>query len=128
MLRAHCICCFATGGRPSQVGQVGFKDSKLVRKVACERCNDIVNRLNRTKKEVQPDLAAERSAYDKEVSAARKAEVQAQKREEKAAKEQAKMEKDMRSYKHIMQEENMMSAKDMANTYSSAQDYEDDFM
>ena len=38
-----------------------------------------------------------------QVSAARKAEVQAQKREEKAAKEQAKLEKDMRSYKHIMQ-------------------------
>lgn len=52
-----------------EVGQVGFKDNKLVRKVACERCNDIVNRLNRTKTEVQPDLAAERMAYDKEVLA-----------------------------------------------------------
>ena len=38
-----------------------------------------------------------------QVSATRKAELMAQKREEKAAKEKAKVEKDMRSYKHIMQ-------------------------
>lgn len=31
------------------------------------KVNDIVNRLNRSKKELNPDLSAEKDAYDKEV-------------------------------------------------------------
>ena len=48
--------------------QVSFHDTKLVKKVkVASRSNDIVNRLNRTKKELSPDLAGEREAYDREV-------------------------------------------------------------
>ncbi len=48
--------------------QVGFKDQKLIRKTKVDtRINAIVNRLNATKREEYPDLAAEREAYDKEV-------------------------------------------------------------
>ena len=48
--------------------QVSFHDTKLVKKVkVASRSNDIVNRLNRTKKELNPDLAGEREAYDREV-------------------------------------------------------------
>ena len=47
-------------------GQVGFQDSKLVRKVYVEkRENAIVNRLNKTKREKHPDLRAERAERDK---------------------------------------------------------------
>jgi hypothetical protein len=47
---------------------VGFKDLKLIKKTKVEcRVNAIVNRLNSTKREEYPDLAAEREAYDKEV-------------------------------------------------------------
>ena len=57
--------------------QVGFHSNKLVKKVKVEkRINDIVNRLNKTKQELFPDLAAERENYDKGVRAVRKAEVQ----------------------------------------------------
>ncbi len=48
--------------------QVGFKDIKLIKKTKVEsRVNAIVNRLNATKREEYPDLAAEREAYEKEV-------------------------------------------------------------
>lgn len=49
--------------------QVGFKDQKLIRRLKVEtRLNAVVNRLNSTKREENPDLAAEREAYDKEAS------------------------------------------------------------
>ncbi|KAK9906336.1 hypothetical protein WJX75_000191 [Coccomyxa subellipsoidea] len=112
-----------------EVGQVGFKDLKLIKKTKVEcRVNAIVNRLNSTKREEYPDLAAEREAYDKEIRLQRKTEIQAQKRSEKAAKEAAVRDSDMRSYKHIMKEENMMTSKEVSQKYSSFQDYEEDFM
>ena len=56
---------------------MGFHSSKLVKKVRVERrINDIVNRLNKTKQELYPDLAAERETYDRGIRAAKKAEVQ----------------------------------------------------
>lgn len=40
--------------------QVGFHDEKLVRTVHVpKKINEIINRLNRTKREAQPDLEAE---------------------------------------------------------------------
>lgn len=48
--------------------QVGFRDQKQVRKIiAVKRVNDVVNRLNRSKREAFPDLAAERDMFEKEV-------------------------------------------------------------
>lgn len=59
------------------MSQVGFHSNKLVKKVRVERrINDIVNRLNKTKQELYPDLAAERETYDRGIRAAKKAEVQ----------------------------------------------------
>lgn len=57
-------------GAVPAVHQVGFKDQKLIRRLKVEtRLNAVVNRLNGTKREEYPDLAAEREAYDKEASA-----------------------------------------------------------
>ncbi len=59
------------------VSQVGFHSNKLVKKVRVEkRINDVVNRLNKSKQELYPDLAAERENYDRGIRAVRKAEVQ----------------------------------------------------
>jgi hypothetical protein len=56
-------------------GQVGFHRQKQVKRILVEkRANEIINRLNKTKEERFPDLAAERAAFDKE-----------EKRKEKAA-------------------------------------------
>lgn len=49
-------------------GQVGFKDNKMVKRVYVEkRVNAIVNRLNKTKVEKQPDLAQEKEDRAKEL-------------------------------------------------------------
>lgn len=48
------------------VGQVGFKDPRKVKRVLVEtRLNPIVNRLNKTKEEKQPDLAKEKEEMEK---------------------------------------------------------------
>ena len=58
----------SSGGELWAAAQVGFRDQKQVRKiVAVKRVNDVVNRLNRSKREAFPDLAAERDMYEKEV-------------------------------------------------------------
>lgn len=112
-----------------EVGQVGFHSNKLVKKVRVEkRVNDIVNRLNKTKQELYPDLAAERETYDRGIRATKKAEVQDVKKAERAAKEEEQRQADLRSYKNVMTADSMSSNKDMAQKYKSAADYEDDFM
>ena len=67
------------------------------------KSNETVNRLNRTKKELYPDLASERQAYDRTISIQRKADLQAQKKAEKSAKLEAQQQEELRSYKHLMQ-------------------------
>ena len=48
--------------------QVGFRDQKAVKKVVALKSNEIVNRLNRTKREEFPNLEARKEAYDTVVS------------------------------------------------------------
>lgn len=106
-----------------EVGQVSFHDRKAVRKTRVEkRNNEIVNRLNRTKREDNPDLAARREAFDQEVRQQRKAEAQQARVAEKAAREEMQRTADLRSYSSLMQAENMQS-----NT-AMTEDYEDDFL
>ena len=48
--------------------QVSFHSAKLVKKVKVPtKISEIVNRLNRTRKELYPDLSTEKEAYDREV-------------------------------------------------------------
>ena len=57
--------------------QVGFYKQKEVRKCKVEKKkNDLLNRINKTKREAEPDLAAERERYDKEISHVKRQEVQ----------------------------------------------------
>jgi hypothetical protein len=48
-------------------GQIGFHRQKEVKKIHVEkRINEIINRLNKTKVEKFPDLAAEKAEFEKE--------------------------------------------------------------
>ena len=48
-------------------GQIGFHRQKQVRKVHIEkRVNEIINRINKTKLEKFPDLAAKKAEFEKE--------------------------------------------------------------
>lgn len=61
MLLPNCSCAQNVLGCP----QVSFHDRKAVRKTKVEKKNnDIVKRLDRTKREENPDLAARRESYD----------------------------------------------------------------
>jgi NFACT protein RNA binding domain len=111
------------------VGQVGYHNEKNIKKMIVDKKNnDIVNRLNRSKKELYPDLEAERAAYDKELRGQAKAVAVAQKQEEKAAKEEQKRSDELKSYKNIMKEEDMVTVREMREKYATVEDYEDDFM
>jgi hypothetical protein len=58
-------------------GQIGFHRQKQVKKVLVEkRINEIINRLNKTKVEKFPDLAAEKTAFEKEEKRKEKAAIQ----------------------------------------------------
>ena len=53
-----------------EVGQVGFHDPALVLKVKVDRKNnEIINRLEKTRQERHPDLAAEKEVYMSQVGA-----------------------------------------------------------
>lgn len=59
-------------------GQIGFHRPKQVKKVHVEkRVNEIINRLNKTKEEKFPDLAAEKAAFEKEDRRKEKAAIEA---------------------------------------------------
>ena len=84
--------------------QVSFHSAKQVLKVQnVRKDSDVVNRLNKTKRELYPDLAAERQAYDRAVSSQRKTEMQQKRSQDKADKEEAMRQADLQSYKHLMQ-------------------------
>ena len=58
-------------------GQIGFHRQKQVKKVLVEkRVNEIINRLNKTKVEKFPDLAAEKAEFEKEERRREKAALQ----------------------------------------------------
>ncbi|BET02333.1 Coiled-coil domain-containing protein [Nesidiocoris tenuis] len=94
-------------------GQVAFFKEKEVYKIrVAKRINEIVNRLNKTKKEENLDFRAEREARDARERDDKKRilrELQAkQKEEEKRRKEEA----ELRSYTTLMKPEMMTSNKD----------------
>ncbi|XP_011901038.1 coiled-coil domain-containing protein 25 isoform X6 [Macaca nemestrina] len=66
------------------VGQIGFHRQKDVKIVTVEKkVNEILNRLEKTKVERFPDLAAEKECRDREERNEKKAQIQEMKRREK---------------------------------------------
>ncbi|MEW5297364.1 MAG: hypothetical protein WDW38_006202 [Sanguina aurantia] len=112
-----------------EVGQVGFHNNREVRKYKVEkRSTEIVNRMEKTKQERHPDLAEERLAYEAGLRSVRNAEGKASRAALKIAKDEHRKAEETKSYKTIMQDEYMVSNKELAAKYASVEDYEDDFM
>ena len=103
--------------------QVGFHKDKEVRKIrVTKRENVIVNRLNKTKREVKnPDLRTERESRDKVVREEKKKIYKEVEQKQKEDEKKRKAEAELRSYDRIMNEEQMTSNKDGG-------DDSDDFM
>lgn len=111
------------------VGQVGYHDTKLIHDFKVEkRTNEIINRLNKTKEELYPDLEAEKEAWLAQERKKSKAEAQRLKALEKSEKEEQKRLKELMSYDRIMVEDSMQTNKDLKEKYQSYEDFEDDFM
>jgi len=109
------------------VGQVGFKDNKLVKKVHIpQRENPVVNRLSKTKEEKFPDLKQEKDDREQELrrreQAARR---ERQKEETKVSRERKDKawQKD-HAYDDLFTEENIV----MSSNAERGTDFEDDFM
>ena len=104
------------------VGQVGFYKQKEVKKIHVEkRINEIVNRLNKTKEDLKPDLRALREARDAQ-EREKKKELDRQRRKDEREAERLKQEEaEKRSYNNLMRSENMCTNYDDGND-------SDDFM
>ncbi|ORY39083.1 hypothetical protein BCR33DRAFT_720332 [Rhizoclosmatium globosum] len=115
-----------TGGM--ETGQVTFHKTNLVKKVFIrERENAVVNRLNKTKEELYPDLAAQKIEKQKELRNAQRALEKQLRREEEERKKEYKQAAEMRSYKGVMDNEEEMKS----NRYysgMSVKEAEEDFM
>uniref|UniRef100_U5EWE4 Coiled-coil domain-containing protein 25 n=1 Tax=Corethrella appendiculata TaxID=1370023 RepID=U5EWE4_9DIPT len=99
-----------------EVGQVAFHRDKDVRKMRVEkRINEIVKRLNKTKREEHPDFRAEREQRDAEEKNKKKKELREQKETEKQDEKKRKEEAELRSYQSLMKSENMTSNYDTGN-------------
>ena len=84
--------------------QVSFHNAKQVIKVQnVRKDSEVVTRLNKTKKELYPDLQAERQEHDRAVSLQKKTEMQKKRSQDKADKEETMRKADLQSYKHLMQ-------------------------
>ncbi|XP_055606691.1 coiled-coil domain-containing protein 25-like [Uranotaenia lowii] len=99
-----------------EVGQVSFHRDKDVRKMRVEkRCNEIVNRLNKTKREEHPDFRTEREQRDAEERADKKRSAREVRDKEKEDERKRKEEAELRSYNSLMKSENMTSNYDAGN-------------
>ncbi|XP_019063054.1 coiled-coil domain-containing protein 25 isoform X3 [Fukomys damarensis] len=95
------------------VGQIGFHRQKDVKIVTVEKkVNEILNRLEKTKLERFPDLAAEKEGRDREERNEKKAQIQEMKRREKEEMKKKKEMDELRSYSSLMKAENMSSNQD----------------
>lgn len=108
-------------------GQVGFKKDKLVKKVHVDcRVNAIINRLNKTKEELFPDLQKERVEYDKDLKRNEIANRQKRAKEElRIARERKELARVRdQAYDDLYNDETVRHA---SNQFRE-EDWEDDFM
>ncbi|XP_075454833.1 coiled-coil domain-containing protein 25 [Ascaphus truei] len=95
------------------VGQIGFHKQKEVKSVLVEKkLNEILNRLEKTKDERFPDLAAERESRDREERNEKKAQIQEVKKKEKEDMKKKRETDDLRNYTSLMKSENMSTNQD----------------
>lgn len=95
------------------VGQIGFHRQKDVKSVTVEKkLNEILNRLEKTKDERYPDLAAEKESRDREERNEKKAQIQEVKKKEKEEVRKKKEMEELKNYTSLMKSENMSSNQD----------------
>lgn len=108
------------------VGQVSFHSNQAVRRITVEkRINEIVNRLNKTKREEFPDLGAEKREHLRKMANSTREKERRERKEALALAEQRRKEKEAKSYDSIHKSTAMTSNRDFRQ---DANDFEDGFM
>lgn len=104
------------------VGQVGFHKQREVKKVHVEkRLNEIVNRLNKTKEDIKPNLQELREERDRKEREKVKEQDRLRRKSEREAAARKEEEAERRSYNNLMKSENMTTNQEQDND-------SDDFM
>mmetsp|Transcript_18134 Transcript_18134/g.43615 ORF Transcript_18134/g.43615 Transcript_18134/m.43615 type:complete len:215 (-) Transcript_18134:58-702(-) len=111
-------------------GQVGYHRPENVRRIKVEKNNTIVRQLEKSKRELYPDLAKEQQDRSNEIRLQKKAHRKVEEKAERLKQLERAREKEERSYDRIMGEDKMMSNAEMNATADStaAEEFEDDFM
>ncbi|GKY94733.1 hypothetical protein MPSEU_000438700 [Mayamaea pseudoterrestris] len=110
-------------------GQVSYHRPDNVRRIAVEKNNTIVRQIEKTRKELYPDLAKEQSDRLHEIQRGKKQEYKRAAKEKQVAVMQARQEKEARSYDRIQGTEESLLANQVEATAdaTAAEEYEDDF-
>jgi hypothetical protein len=110
-------------------GQVSYHRPDNVRRTSVEKNNTIVRQIEKTRKELYPDLAKEQSDRLHEIQRQKKQEYKRMTKEKQVAVMQARQEKEARSYDRIQGSEGSLFANQIEATAdaTAAEEYEDDF-
>lgn len=110
-------------------GQVTYHRPENVRRLKVEKNNPVVKQLEKTRKELYPDLAELQQKRTNEINRQKKNEYKRLAAEKKMKKLEAQREKELRSYDRLYDESNMTSVSQQNATADStaAEEYEDDF-
>ncbi|CAJ1966172.1 unnamed protein product [Cylindrotheca closterium] len=111
-------------------GQVTYHRPENVRRVKIEKNVPIVKQLERTRKELFPDLEKEQERREKEIQRQKKNEYKKLASEKKKQQAEAQRDKELRSYDRLYDEAYMTRASDQHATVdaTAAEEFEDDFM
>jgi hypothetical protein len=110
-------------------GQVGFHRPENVRRVSVEKNGPIVRAIEKSRKELHPDLFQEQQDRLKEIRRENKEDFKKEAKAKQYMKIEAQREKEARSYDRIMKEENMTKNTEIKASAdaTAAEEYEDDF-
>lgn len=111
-------------------GQVTYHRPENVRRMKVEKNVPIVKQLEKTRKELFPDLAAEQAHRETEIQRQKKNEYKRIAAEKQKQKMEAQRDKELRSYDRLYDEAYLTKTSDMNATAdaTAAEDFEDDFM
>lgn len=110
------------------VGQVSFKSTKMLKFITVERrVNEVVNRLNKTKREEVIDFVAEKQNRIQEEKRKRKTEAERINTQEELELARKKELETSRRYLNVMDNASMSTNKDVACKKMSAAEYEENF-
>ena len=116
-----------------EIGAIGYHDRTKVKRIKVKKDQTIVNKINKTKEERSPDLAALQQQRAEEIRSQQKQEKKQIQETQRITQKKERWEQEqaanLRSYKSIMKEEKMKSNYDVDASVddSSARKFEEDF-